>query len=970
MDNRKMLESGYLLSFPGMDCKIDRIIGKGANAIVYLGSYEDSISKGNYHHVVVKELFPYHPENLIFRNADGRIEIAKEAQDYYALHRKSFEYGNKIHLQLLEAHPDKISANINTFSLNDTFYSILAFDSGKSLDKIVFPETYGLKNSCMLIKDLLEVVTLFHKEGYLHLDISPDNILLLGDGEARRISLIDYNSVHKISELQEGSVLYCSAKEGYSAPEVLSGNVSAFCEGSDIYSVAAVFYWMLTGNKLSFYQSLRQAPPDIRNCAVVQNLPETVVARIVLILKRGLCNVPSKRYKNCERMLEDITELLSRIDGIGITHAALWESSRRIIEKTINTNTSLQYLKNIEELYPLRLSDAQHNCTLLPDEIEKTLQRGSVMINGAAGTGKTTTLLHTAAVQCQHYSPAKPVAIYISLFTYNSNGENFIKNRILEDLKFDSSINNMEDARNRLIKEFNTPLKTKDGEKPGYILLVDGFNEAGGDIQPLIKEILSLSQLNSVRIILSSRSRTDVFPFSVLSLAPLTQNDIKTTLEKNFLIYPESIEMQKLLSTPIMLSMFCKAAKNKEKQLDCDTSAALIQAYLEGICEKEIKVLPEQSGERWLIDSAVHFVLPFICAEICKKNTAVTDKDLLKIIKKCYRLVTSGRLAGLIPAYIGHCTAIKADTENVDEWYGKVVINLLWRRMGLLVKEPDRGYKLMHQLLQDELLSVYSTLQTRLKKRYFLRFSFFFSSVLAVIVALTVLLSPDPFDEELSRTYLDSIVISQVQSGTTITTLSKLLATDEKNLQEIEKLAAEIKTKIAFHQTLLQEKGIGSPEMTENIYQQLKDTGTVMPWSAKSIDEDTVASLFQLSEEITQNYGFYADILQFLLKNEELNRRFGKNFRQCMEEKICADATLSDALFYLSCTVHLDGMKKKNPDVYDYYWMTIGANADLSNVDPQNPDKANIERLQQECKEKNDRLNELEIITIYRRMNK
>ena len=41
MDNRIILEQGTTLLFPGMTCRIDSFVGKGSNAIVYMGSYPD-----------------------------------------------------------------------------------------------------------------------------------------------------------------------------------------------------------------------------------------------------------------------------------------------------------------------------------------------------------------------------------------------------------------------------------------------------------------------------------------------------------------------------------------------------------------------------------------------------------------------------------------------------------------------------------------------------------------------------------------------------------------------------------------------------------------------------------------------------------------------------------------------------------------------------------------------------------------
>lgn len=968
MDNRIILNPGNHLRFPGMDCEIEEIVGRGSNALVYLGRYEDALNRGLFHHVIIKELFPYHPENLIHRNSEGIIEINESAKEYFELQKKSFEAGNEIHLRMLEKHPDKIGANINTFPLNGTLYSVLGFDGGKSLDKKYDPDRTELSQVILLIRDIIDAVEIFHKAGYLHLDISPDNILLIGDGEKTRKSLIDYNSIHPIDELESGQALYCSAKEGYTAPEVLSGEVTAFCEGSDIYSITAVFYWLLMGKRLTLYQRLSKNPPDVRSSPLLKNAPDTVCSRISLILRRGLSVLPSKRYRDCESMRKDINELLERAQGIGITHAALWESGKRIIERKIKSNPALHYLKNEQELFPLRVTTSSGESCPVSAAIENLLTEGSALLCAPAGMGKTTALLHTVITRSKRYLPLQPVVIYVSLFDYNNSGENFIKNRILEDLKFNAEIGGMEDARNRLVKEFNEKIRTRDGEKTKYLLLVDGLNEADGDTLPLLNEINALSQMKGVRLLVSSRSENAALPFPALRLTELNEEDIKAALSKKHLIYPESEEMKELLKTPLLLSLFCKAAVNNEKQLSCSNAYELMNEYLKGITEKELRLLPEESPKKWLIDASVGFVLPFVCAEIAKNNKEVTDKELLRTLTKCFRILSDGRLYRLFPQYIGHSKDIKSGAKNAEQWYGDVIIKLLWRRMGLLVKEPDRGYKLMHQLLAEHLLLSYEEMNRKLKKQSLIRCSSSFLVSVLVIILLASIIRPDPFDRELSKSYLDSIVISQVHSGGEILTLSKLLEVPDGDEEGFEATAYSLKSKLETHKELLAKEAVGSLEMTEKIADELKETGKVMPWSKEKLNESDVEALLDLNKEIAENYGLYADILHYLRSNEDLDNRYGQKFRECLVEKIKADAALSDALFYSSCLIHLEPMKKSDSTAYEYYWLTLGENADLSDSEPMKPDTASIERLKKVREEKSFELDSLEIFTIYRRI--
>ena len=69
MDGRLGLQPGTVLEFPGMECRIESFVGRGSNAMVYLGSYPDAQLKGMRHQVLIKELFSLSREG---RDLPGR----------------------------------------------------------------------------------------------------------------------------------------------------------------------------------------------------------------------------------------------------------------------------------------------------------------------------------------------------------------------------------------------------------------------------------------------------------------------------------------------------------------------------------------------------------------------------------------------------------------------------------------------------------------------------------------------------------------------------------------------------------------------------------------------------------------------------------------------------------------------------------------------------------------------------------
>ena len=69
-DTRILLEKGSTIKHSGLTLTVTGIIGKGGNAVAYTAEYEDSAVIGGIHKCILKELFPYHPEEAIYRETD------------------------------------------------------------------------------------------------------------------------------------------------------------------------------------------------------------------------------------------------------------------------------------------------------------------------------------------------------------------------------------------------------------------------------------------------------------------------------------------------------------------------------------------------------------------------------------------------------------------------------------------------------------------------------------------------------------------------------------------------------------------------------------------------------------------------------------------------------------------------------------------------------------------------------------
>ena len=712
MDHRKRIPPGSLLPFPGMVCHVEDTIGAGSNAIVYQGWYTDHLSPGEKHHVLIKELFPLHERGGIRRDESGDICVESgDAQDFFDLHRQSFETGNRIHLRLLSDHPDQMGGNVNSFALHHTLYTVLGFSGGVSLESALSQCAPGLllRRCTQWMLGLLRALDAFHLSGYLHLDISPDNILLLDQGRGERVMLIDYNSARPIGDL---SFPYLSCKPGYCAPEAELGEAEELGAATDLYSVAAVFFRCLAGRRLTPDEQLR---PDLLPAAeypLLRDAPQTVISLALDMLQRGLHPLPEERYASAEDMARSFTELLDRIDRVGVTHWALWEAGRQRAQELVRTNPSLHYLLEEDNLYPIRLSlegttsswaDFSHSLAG-PDGT-------SCLTVSPGGMGKTTLLLRCAMEHSRFYSPRRSAAFYLSLSAWQSGDHHFLRTQLFSSLRMKRAHNTFPSALQALQELLCQPLP---GGAPVLLLLLDGLNEIQGDAA-LMEEISTLARYPGVRILAASRSEHGTLSLPVCSLLRLGTEDIERAAQARGVMLPQSASLMELMKTPLILSLYLQAA-GETQQLQLSTQEELMQAYLEALYQKEIRALEENDPLRWQLDAALHFVLPAIAAQARRAGHALTQAQMLPVLQRCYRVIASPLLQRAFPQWIGRSRHILGAAASAEEWYGLMVHDLLWQRLGLLMRDGEGQYRVFHQTFADHLAQLHRRTESAIRR--------------------------------------------------------------------------------------------------------------------------------------------------------------------------------------------------------------------------------------------------------------
>ncbi len=142
-------------------------------------------------------------------------------------------------------HPGIVRVS-DVFEENGTAYFVMDFIDGSSLSEILkreghLPEQKALK----YIRQVAEALRHVHAHNRLHLDVKPGNIMIDKQGNA---VLIDFGASKQYDEENGANTSTLMGKTlGYAPLEQMSDDVVKFTPATDIYSLGATLYKLITG---------------------------------------------------------------------------------------------------------------------------------------------------------------------------------------------------------------------------------------------------------------------------------------------------------------------------------------------------------------------------------------------------------------------------------------------------------------------------------------------------------------------------------------------------------------------------------------------------------------------------------------------------------------------------------------------------------------------------------------------------
>ncbi len=195
-------------------------------------------------------------------------------------------------------------------SYEDQHFFSMGFVEGESLAAKLKDGPLPPRVAAMYVKKISAAAQFAHEHGIVHRDLKPGNVLLDKTGEPRITDFGLAKRVEADSDLTAAGMVM--GTPGYIPPEQASGQVDQITACSDVYSLGAILYAVLTGRPPfdatgameTLIQVLQEEPIAPRQ--VVPTVPKDLEAICLKCLEKA----PADRYQSAAELAADLQQFL------------------------------------------------------------------------------------------------------------------------------------------------------------------------------------------------------------------------------------------------------------------------------------------------------------------------------------------------------------------------------------------------------------------------------------------------------------------------------------------------------------------------------------------------------------------------------------------------------------------------------------------------------------------------------------
>lgn len=260
-------------------------IGKGGMALVYR-----AIDRRTGHNVAVKILRPEYNQDAEFCTRFEREAVAASKMSHHNI------------VNLLDVGQD-----------DNMRYLVMEYVRGRTLKEVI-KQNGPLKPAvaAQVAIRILSALQHAHKNGIIHRDIKPQNILVHSDGLIKvgdfGIARVVGSNTISTDDIVMGSVHYFSPEQAKGEPVTAA---------SDLYSVGVVLYEMLTGKPpFDGETPVAIAMQHIGGKAQpIREIDPSIPPALERVVEKAMEKRPERRYQSALEMAQDIQRAMQEPDG-------------------------------------------------------------------------------------------------------------------------------------------------------------------------------------------------------------------------------------------------------------------------------------------------------------------------------------------------------------------------------------------------------------------------------------------------------------------------------------------------------------------------------------------------------------------------------------------------------------------------------------------------------------------------------
>lgn len=255
-------------------------------------------------------------------HAKERVEALKVLFSKTPLLTSYFE--NEVHLIAKLRHPNIATLFEAQLASPPLFYT-MEFVEGQRLNEYIKHHEVSLAQRIEMIRAVALALDYAHRQGVVHRDIKPQNILIDDQGQPH---IVDFGIAKRLGLVEPPGASAESAREGaigtlgYIAPEQV--NRGATDARADVFALGALLFHCVTGEPARYARDPKRVLTLLRERRVSE--PEGLAA----IISRCIAESPDERYSSARALADDLDNYLTGRQTAAQGRPSLWRRARRV----------------------------------------------------------------------------------------------------------------------------------------------------------------------------------------------------------------------------------------------------------------------------------------------------------------------------------------------------------------------------------------------------------------------------------------------------------------------------------------------------------------------------------------------------------------------------------------------------------------------------------------------------------------